>query len=51
MVSVMANKMSNNGGKGNPYSGNSSKLVKAPSTPPKNKPQVTIHQGKDLRSK
>lgn len=47
----MANKMSGNGGKGNAYAGNSSKLVKATNHPPKDKPNVVIHKGKDLRSK
>lgn len=47
----MANTNGGQGGKGNAYSGNSSKLVKAPASAPKNKPSVVIHKGKDLRSK
>ncbi len=47
----MANKNGGNGGKGNAYSGNSAKMVKAPASAPKDKPTVVIHKGKDLRSK
>lgn len=39
------------GGKGNAYSGTSTKLVKAPASAPKDKPTVHIIKGKDLRSK
>lgn len=39
------------GGKGNPYSGNSAKLVKAQTKDDKPKATVVIHKGKDLRSK
>ncbi len=40
-----------NGGKGNPYSGNSANLVKKQVSDSKPKGTVVIHKGKDLRSK